>query len=320
MAARTTTAQSAKLGSAALLLFVLSACGFETSREPNLRVVGPPAIVRPASATPAITTTIKVDIGDALIISTRPTDKQLAPDPAAEVIPDPATVKPVAPVTTAPEETTTSADETTTTVEQPTTTIAATTTTVPVATVPETTTSSTTVVSTTVTPTTTTIVADTTTTSTAATTTTTTQPTSDTGIVQPANNELHQRRATDAFAVAQGAIKSCVIDPSACDHGQLQTSFAGTALVEVTSIVASLNRSNLYVSIAAGDGYVLESSAVNIDANRASLSGCFTSIRQTMDATGQLLTASFESTREAYEMTQVDGVWAVVTHRALGAC
>ena len=54
---------------AAVLLFVLSACGLETKHEPNLRVVGPPALVRPASAgTTATSSTIKIEIGDRIKI------------------------------------------------------------------------------------------------------------------------------------------------------------------------------------------------------------------------------------------------------------
>jgi hypothetical protein len=303
---------------AVVFLFVLSACGLETKHEPNLRVVGPPSLVRPASAGRAATsTTIKVEIGEALIISTRPTDKQLAPDPDAEPVgPDPATIRPVAtPVETVPE--TTTVAPTTTEIATTTTTTVAKTTTVVATTIAPTTTAITT--STTV-PVTTTAVATTTTlpaTTTALATTTTLDP------INPVKATAHadsRRRATDAFATAQTQMNRCLTEPTTCDHGLLRSSFSGPALTEVTTMVTSLTRSNLYVSIAAGDGYVLESAAINNDATRASLSGCFTTFRNTMDAAGQLMTTSFESGRVAYEMTQVNGQWTVATHRGLGAC
>jgi hypothetical protein len=304
---------------AAVLVFVLSACGLETEHEPNLRVIGPPALVRPASAGPAISTTIKIEIGDAMIISTRPTDKQLAPDPDAETIgPDPATIPPAAtPEETVPEATTTVAP-TTTEIATTTTTTVAKTTTIPAS---RTIAPRTTAVTTTTVPVTTTAAATTTTlpatTTTQATTTTTLDPINP---VKPTAHAESKRRATDAFATAQTQMNSCLTDPATCDHALLRSLFSGPALTEVTTMVTGLTRSNLYVSIAAGDGYVLESAALNNDATRASLSGCFTIVRNTMDAAGQLLTASFESGRAAYEMTQVDGQWTVATHRGLGAC
>jgi hypothetical protein len=307
---------------AAVLVFVLSACGLETKHEPNLRVIGPPALVRPASPGPAISTTIKIEIGDALIISTRPTDKQLAPDPDAETVgPDPATTRPVAtPEETVPELTTTVAPTTTTEIATTTTTTVAKTTTIPSSTTIAPTTTAITTTTTTV-PVTTTAVATTTTapatTTTQATTTTTLDPINP---VKPTGHAESKRRATDAFATAQTQMNRCLTDPTTCDHGLLRSSFSGPALTEVTTMVTSLTRSNLYVSIAAGDGYVLESAAINNDATRASLSGCFTTFRNTMDAAGQMLTTSFESGRVAYEMTQVDGQWTVATHRGLGAC
>ena len=85
-------------------------------------------------------------------------------------------------------------------------------------------------------------------------------------------------------------------------------------------MVGGLTRSHLYVSIARGDGYVIDSIAVNLSDSRASASGCFVSVRNTMDETGSILTTSMGSTREAYEMVQIDGVWTIATHRALGAC
>ena len=309
---------------AAVLLFVLSACGLETEHEPNLRVVGPPALVRPASAgTTATSSTIKIEIGDAMIISTRPTDTQLAPDPDAETVgSDPVSIPPVVTTEeTVPETTTTVAPSTTTT----TTTEIATTTTTTVAkrtTIPASTTiTPTTVVTTTTVPVTTTAATTTTTVpatnSTQATTTTTLDPINPAAAAVRADGE---RRATVAFATAQTHINRCLTDPTTCDQALLRSSFSGPALTEVTTMVTGLTRSNLYVSIAAGDGYVLESAAINNDATRASLSGCFTTIRNTMDAAGQLLTTSFESGREAYEMTQVNGHWTVATHRGLGAC
>jgi hypothetical protein len=299
---------------AAVLIFVLSACGLATKHEPNLRVVGPPALVRPASAGRAATsTTIKIEIGDAMIISTRPTDKQLAPDPDAETVgSDPVNIRPAA----TPEET---VPETTTTVA-PTTTEMTTTTTLPAST---TVTPTTTEVTTTTVPVTTTAATTTTTvpatSSTQATTTTTLDPINPAG-VNPVGHADGERRATVAFATAQSHVNRCLTDPATCDHALLRSSFSGPALTEVTTMVAGLTRSNLYVSIVAGDGYVLESAAVNNDATRASLSGCFTTFRNTMDAAGQLMTTSFESSRVAYEMTQVDGNWTVATHRGLGAC
>jgi hypothetical protein len=306
---------------AAVLLFVLSACGLDTKQEPNLRVVGPPALVRPASAGPAATsTTIKTEIGDAMIISTRPTPKQLAPDPDAETVgSDPVKTRP-APTTEEyePETTTTVAPTTTeitTTTVAKTTTLPASTTVTPTTT--EVTTTTTTVpVTTTAATTTTTVPAIS---STQATTTTTLDPI-DPAAVKPVGHVDGERRAMVAFAAAQTHVNRCLTDPTTCDHALLRSSFSGPALTEVTTMVTGLTRSKLYVSIAAGDGYVLESAAINNDATRASLSGCFTTIRNTMDATGQLLTASFESGRAAYEMTQVDGQWTVATHRSLGAC
>ena len=100
---------------AALLVLVLSACGLETKQEPNLRVVGPPALVRPASAGPATSTAVKTEIGDAVIISTRPTPKQLAPDPDAEAVGS-------APVNNRPVATTEDTEPETTTTVAPTTT------------------------------------------------------------------------------------------------------------------------------------------------------------------------------------------------------
>jgi hypothetical protein len=304
---------------AVVLLFVLSACGLETKHEPNLRVVGPPALVRPASAGRAPTSTsIKVEIGEAMIISTRPTPRQLTPDPDAETVgPDPATIPP-APTA---EQT---AHETTTTVAPTTTEIATTTTVVNTTTLPAATTvtPTTTAVTTTTVPVTTTAAATTTTepaTTTQAATTTTLDPINP-AAVKPIGHADGERRATDAFATAQAHINRCLTNPTACDHALLRSSFSGPALTEVTTMVAGLTRSNLYVSIAAADGYVLESAAVNNDATRASLSGCFTTFRNTMDAAGQLMTTSFESGRVAYEMTQVDGTWTVATHRGLGAC
>ena len=309
---------------AAVLLFVLSACGLETKHEPNLRVIGPPALVRPASAGPATSSTIKTEIGDAMIISTRPTDKQLAPDPDAETVgPDPATTRPVAtPEETVPETTTTVAPTTTTTTTEiatTTTTTVAKTTTLPASRTiaPRTTTVTTTTMPVTTAAATTTTTTTTEPTTTQVTTTTTLDP------INPAKQTARAestQRATVAFATAQAHINHCLTDPTTCDHGLLRSSFSGPALTEVTTMVTSLTRSNLYVSIAAGDGYVLESAAINNDDTRASLSGCFTTIRNTMDAAGQLLTTSFESGREAYEMTQVDGQWTVATHRGLGAC
>ncbi len=309
-----------------VLLFALSACGLETNQEPNLRVIGPPALVRPASAGPAPTsTTVKTEIGNAMIISTRPTDKQLAPDPDAETFgsdpirpattteeTEPETTTTIAPTTTEIATTTTVAQTTTTTVAQTTTTLPAPTTVTP-ATTPATTT---TVPATTTAATTTTVPA---TTSTQATTTTTLDPINP-AAVKPAARADGERRATVAFATSQTHINGCLTNPTTCDHALLRSSFSGPALTEVTTMITGLTRSNLYVSIAAGDGYVLESAAINNDATRASLSGCFTTIRNTMDAAGQLLTTSFESGRQAYEMTQVDGLWTVATHRGLGAC
>jgi hypothetical protein len=304
---------------AAVLLFLLGACGLETKHEPNLRVVGPPALVRAASAGIATTsTTIKTEIGDAMIISTRPSDKQLAPDPDAETIgAEPVKVRPAA--------TTTTTEETEPATVAPTTTEITTTTTVPdTTTEPSTTVApTTTLVTTTTVPVATTIAATTTTaavtTTTQVTTTTTLDPINPPG-ARPAALAEGERRATVAFAAAQKRANGCLSDPAACDHAMLRSSFSGPALTEVTTMVAGLTRSNLYVSIAAGDGYVLDSAAINNDATRASLSGCFTTIRNTMDATGQLMTASFESSRVAYEMTQVNGQWTVATHRGLGAC
>jgi hypothetical protein len=300
---------------AAVLLFVLSACGLETKQEPNLRVVGPPALVRPASAGPAATsTTIKTEIGEAMIISTRPTPKQLAPDPDAETVGS----DPIRPVST-----TEATEPATTTTVAPTTT-EITTTTLPASTTvtPTTDASTTTAVTSTTVPVTTTAVTTTTTvpatSSTQATTTTTLDPIHP--AVKPATRADGERRATVAFAASQTHINRCLTNPTTCDHALLRSSFSGPALTEVTTMITGLTRSNLYVSIATGDGYVLESAAINNDATRASLSGCFTTIRNTMDGTGQLLTTSFESSREAYEMTQVDGLWTVATHRGLGAC
>jgi hypothetical protein len=303
---------------AAVLLFVLSACGLEPKHEPNLRVVGPPALVRPASGGSATTsTTIKTEIGDAMIISTRPTPTQLAPDPDAETVgPLPVTIRPVATTEETEPETTTTAGhataEVTTTVAK-TTTLPASTTVAPTTTVDTTTTVP---VTTTAATTTTTVPA---TSSTQATTTTTLDPI-DPPAVKPSARADGERRATVAFAAAQTHVNRCLTDPTTCDHALLRSSFSGSALTEVTTMVTGLTRSNLYVSIAAGDGYVLESAAINNDATRASLSGCFTTFRNTMDAAGQLMTTSFESSRVAYEMTQVDGNWTVATHRSLGAC
>lgn len=305
---------------AAVLLFVLSSCGLETTREPNLRVVGPPTLVRPTSAGPAATsTTIRTEIGEAMIISTRPTDKQLAPDPEAETFgADPAVIRPATTEATEPKTTTTIAptttDITTTTTVAPTTTLAASTTVAPTTTVVTTTTVPVTTIAATTTTTT-----EPATTSTPATTTTTLDP-GKPAAVKPAARADGERRATVAFATAQTHVNGCLTNPTTCDHALLRSSFSGPALTEVTTMVAGLTRSNLYVSIAAGDGYVLDAAAINNDATRASLSGCFTTIRNTMDAAGQLLTTSFESGRVAYEMTQVDGQWTVATHRGLGAC
>ena len=305
---------------AAVCLLVLSACGLETKHEPNLRVIGPPALVRPASAGAAATSsTIKIEIGDAMVISTRPTDKQLAPDPDAETVgPDPATTRPVATTEETVPETTTTVAPTTTEIATTTTTTVAKATTLPTSTTVR---PRTTAVTTTTVPLTTTAVATTTTvpatTTTQATTTTTLDPINP---VKPAAQADSKRRATVAFATAQTHANRCLTDPMTCDHGLLRSSFSGPALTEVTTMVTSLTRSNLYVSIAAGDGYVLESAAINNDATRASLSGCFTTIRNTMDASGQLMTTSFESGRVAYEMTQMDDHWTVATHRGLGAC
>jgi hypothetical protein len=312
MPPRDTLSHRAKHRWAIALLFVLSACGLNTKHEPNLRVVGPPAIVRAGSTGAATTTTIKIEIGDALIISTRPTDKQLAPDPDAEpFIPDPAKTVPTAAITAAPQPPTPDAPATT---EATTTTLEATTTTVATTTTPVATTilETTTLPPTTVAPTTSTTAP--TTTSTAATTTTIAP------LVDPTRHDEHEHQAIVAFANAQRNVNQCITGPSTCDLLRLQASFSGTALTEVTTIVTGLTRSNLYVRIAAGDGYVVESSAVNNDATRASLSGCFTLARHTLDATGQTMMVSYESNREAYEMTQVGGRWTVSTHRALGVC
>jgi hypothetical protein len=303
---------------AAVLLFVLSACGLEPKHEPNLRVVGPPTLVRSASAGPvAASTTIKTEIGNAMIISTRPTDKQLAPDPDAETVEsDPVKIHPAAITEETAAETTTSVAPTTTTTEIPAPT---TTTTIPASTTvaPPTTTE----VATTVVPVTTSAPATTTTVPASSSTavTTTLVPISSV-VAKPAALADGERRAKVAFATAQTHVNGCLTDPTTCDHALLTSSFSGPALAEVTTMVAGLTRSNLYVSIAAGDGYVLESAAVNNDATRASLSGCFTTVRNTLDASGQLMTASFETSRVAYEMTQVDGRWTVATHRGLGAC
>jgi hypothetical protein len=302
---------------AAVFLFALSSCGLETKHEPNLRVIGPPALVRPASAGPAVTsTTIRTEIGDAMIISTRPTDKQLAPDPEAETVGSDPIRSVATPAATEPETTTTVAPTTT---EVTTTTTVAQTTTLPASTTVTPTT--TTAVTTTTVPVTTTAATTTTvpaTSSTQATTTTTLDPINP--AVKPATLADGERRAMVAFAASQTHINRCLTNPTTCDHALLRSSFSGPALTEVTTMITGLTRSNLYVSIAAGDGYVLESAAINNDATRASLSGCFTTIRNTMDATGQLLTTSFESGREAYEMAQVNGQWTVATHRGLGAC
>jgi hypothetical protein len=150
--------------------------------------------------------------------------------------------------------------------------------------------------------------------------TTTTLDPIDPAAVKPEALADHERRAAVAFATAQTHVNRCLTGPATCDLALLRSSFSGQALTEVTTMVAGLTRSNLYVSIAPGDGYVLESAAINNDATRASLSGCFTTVRSTLDAAGQLMTASFESSRVAYEMAQVNGQWTVATHRGLGAC
>jgi hypothetical protein len=299
---------------AVALVFVLSACGLDTKQEPNLRVVGPPSLVRAGSPSAATTTTIQIEIGDALIISTRPTDKQLAPDPNAEpFIPDPSKTVPAPADTTAPLPTTTEeppAEEPPT--EEPVATTTVETTTTPVATTVTATT--TTTPATTVAPTTTTSEPEPPST-TVASTTTTIDPN-----VDPARHAEDERLAMEAFANAQRHVNQCITGPSLCDHARLQAAFSGAALAEVTRMVSGLVRSNLSVRIAVGDGYVVESAAVNHAATRASLSGCFTLARHTLDAAGQTMMVSYESNREAYEMTQVDGRWTISTHRALGVC
>ena len=302
----------------AVLLFALGACGLEPKNEPNLRVVGPPALVRPASPGPiATSTTIKTEIGDAMIISTRPTDQQLAPDPDAETVEaDPVEIHSETTTEEAVAETTTTVAPTTTTTEIPALT---TTTTIPPSTTVAPTT--TTEVATTVVPVTTSAPGTTTTEpSTSSTAATTTLVPTSSIVAKPAALADGERRATVAFATAQTYANGCLTDPTTCNAALLSSSFSGSALAEVTSMVAGLTRSNLYVRIAAGDGYVLQSAAINNDATRASLSGCFTTVRNTLDASGQLMTASFESSRVAYEMTQVDGRWTVATHRGIGAC
>ena len=85
-------------------------------------------------------------------------------------------------------------------------------------------------------------------------------------------------------------------------------------------MVAGLARTQAHVTIATGDGYVLEYAAANVTLTQASLSGCFTTVRDTFDASGQMVTTSTDSTHEAYEMARVNGVWFVTNHRALGSC
>jgi hypothetical protein len=123
-----------------------------------------------------------------------------------------------------------------------------------------------------------------------------------------------------AFAAAQVKRDTCLAGPMSCQFTDLRASFSGPALAEVTAMVDGLRRTNARVAIAAGDGYVLESAAINQAQTLGSLSGCFTAVRDTLDGDGNLLTTSTESTREAFEMVQVNGVWSVTTHRALGLC
>jgi hypothetical protein len=85
-------------------------------------------------------------------------------------------------------------------------------------------------------------------------------------------------------------------------------------------MIVGLQSSGAYVSIAPNDGYVIEHAAVNLERDRASISGCFTRVRDTYDSQGNLLATSTESMREAYELIARAGVWLVTTHRSLGAC
>lgn len=85
-------------------------------------------------------------------------------------------------------------------------------------------------------------------------------------------------------------------------------------------MVAGLLRTTAHVVVAPGDGFILEYAAVNMALTQASLSGCFTTARDTFDASGQMVLTSTDSTHEAYELAQVNGVWLVTNHRALGLC
>jgi hypothetical protein len=327
-----------------MAFLTLSACQLPAPQARHNRVITLPSAVTTSTVPIASTvTSIRTELGDAVTITaahpmTAP--RYVAFDPLAPALedlaeePEPTTEEPT---TTVKATTTTAAPATTTTTTiKAATTVATTTTLAPTSTSAATTTTTTAHTSSTSHATTTTTTAGatttggavtttsagpTTTTTTAASTTTvaTTTATTAAGSTTLSSAE-GTKRATSAFAAAQVKRDACLTGPASCQIADLRAAFSGPALAEVTAMVDGLRRSNARVSIASGDGYVLESAAVNQAQTLGSLSGCFTTVRDTLDGNGNLLTTSTDSTREAFEMAQVNGVWSVTTHRALGLC
>jgi hypothetical protein len=317
-----------------MAFLTLSACQLPAPQARHNRVITLPSAVTTSTVPIASTvTSIRTELGDAVTITaahpmTAP--RYVAFDPLAPALedlaeePEPTTEEPT---TTVKATTTTAAPATTTTTTiKAATTVATTTTLAPTSTSAATTTTTTAHTSSTSHATTTTTTAGATTTGGAVTTTsagpttTTTTAASTTTVATTLSSAEGTKRATSAFAAAQVKRDACLTGPASCQIADLRAAFSGSALAEVTAMVDGLRRSNARVSIASGDGYVLESAAVNQAQTLGSLSGCFTTVRDTLDGNGNLLTTSTDSTREAFEMAQVNGVWSVTTHRALGLC
>jgi hypothetical protein len=307
---------------------MLSGCSFGSQPKPNLRVVVPRTTATAATTAPT-TTTIRTQIIDAVAITSgRSATAPLTTVPTGALAPDPTNEEP--PDDTEAPAATTAASTTTTTTLPPTTTttIPATTTTEPATTTTAATTTTTTIAATSTTGATTTTTTIAATTTTVAATSTTPAPTTTTTSAAPTSHPSPSsstpfggtKRAADAFATAQIRRDQCLTVPMTCDQSLLAASYSGAALNEILTMIAGLRRTDAHVSIATGDGYVLEYAAVNVSLTQASVSGCFTTVRDTFDSHGQMLTTSTESTREAFELVQTDGVWLVTTHRALGAC
>jgi hypothetical protein len=321
----------------AVVFLTLSACQFPTPQARHNRVITLRSAVTSSSVPIASTvTSIRTQLGNAVTITaahpmtapkyvpfdpSAPTTEDIAeePEPTTEVPTTVTTTTTAAPTTTVKTVTTVA---TTTTVAPTSTSAATTTTTEPHASTAHATT--TTAGATTTGSAVTTTSTGPTTTTTTTTTSTTTVATTTTSSIAPGSATLSSadgtKRATSAFAAAQVTRDACLTGPASCQIADLRAFYSGPALAEVTAMVDGLRRANARVSIASGDGYVLESAAVNQAQTRASLSGCFTTVRDTLDGNGNLLTTSTDSTREAFEMTQVNGVWSVTTHRALGLC